>query len=180
MSNITKKDPRLLLGFMVLIFVAVYWMLTSLQSEIREMSDEVTVQARQISRISERLASVALVPEAGVDPSLVWGSAEGATAEQSMQSWLLEMTRENGQTVRQYQQGAQPLVGSKTSVEFRLEFTGALRGLASLVEEIERHRPALAISSLQIRPLPQRDQVEGSTLVATQLSVWGVTDALVE
>jgi hypothetical protein len=176
---VSGNGPRVILVVMALMFTVSLGFLTVLRSEIREKSEIVVARDEQILRITERLASFSLVDGANLDTSLVWGTTAEATAGQSMQSWLLGKVRANDQTVRQYQQGARAAVGSMSSVEFRLEFTGSLGGLAALLDEIEHHRPALAISNLQLRPLALREQRDGSTLVATQLTVWGVTDAVV-
>ena len=161
-----------------IVIAAVGFLLLQIASYRADNIDlDISIQSTQsqILRLSRALDSAEEDRTFTLSEDLPWKSIGDASAEQRLQTWALNTLQTGGQTIRQYAPVPQiPSVDAPT-VALRLEFSGSLSSLIRFVADVETHRPALAISNLQIRPLPQREQVDGVTMVGVQMVVWGVS-----
>ncbi|MDX8355269.1 GspMb/PilO family protein [Cognatiyoonia sp. IB215182] len=131
----------------------------------------------QVVRLSSRIASDPNIKPPVLQAGLVWVADDASSAEQQLQVWALGALQRHDQSIRQYQQVPQLDYIDAPTLGLRLEFSGPLEGLVAFLAELEAHRPALAVSSLQVRPLPPRLQRDELTMVNTQAVIWGLSGA---
>lgn len=169
-----KKLEQVLLIISFVILGLLVWALFGYRTVNEDLVSAIVASDAQISRAHQRLDDAPENRDFVLDSALFWRPIDGRSGEQLMQTWLLTEARKHGQTIRQYQQLQQNSAISGPNTGFRLEFSGALSGLVSFINQIEMHRPALGMTNLQIRSLPEHEQQDGATQVSSQISVWGL------
>lgn len=105
-------------------------------------------------------------------PNLIWISEPGPLTVADAQSALFDLAHERNLELRSVSNTRTSNAGSFRSYEFTLEAEADLSEATSLMIAIEEHRPAFAISDLQIRPIPMPERDGEGTRVFVRLSIW--------
>ncbi len=109
-----------------------------------------------------------------IDPALIWKDEPGPMTTAAVQRRISDLAGESGlQLTSVYSEDAQA-VGSYQRYRIRLEAETRLEELVPFLDALERSRPILRISQLQIRPVPRFDPGFQGTYVYANLTVWGL------
>lgn len=123
--------------------------------------------------LQERLEAAEVGEELAFAGEDVWAAQGGQAPEQRLQAFAIDALDRAGQTLLRYEQVTVPHATSAPTVALQLEFQGPLRGLVAVLQGVEASRPRLAVERLAVRAMGEYDQVEGETVVASQVVVWG-------
>lgn len=160
-------------GLAIATSLGILWLAQSYRTEQQAVRAALASGTALNTRLELALQAAGTPPVVILPQDLLWQAEGDRTALQKLQSYLLEEFRGNGLQVRQYQQVTAPEAGTD-AIAMRLEFSGTLEGLVAVLQETGLSRPAVAISSLQIRPLASREQTNGATAIVGQIVVWGL------
>ena len=143
----------------------------------REIQKNYVELARQVNFIHEleqrnsRLVDV--VPVATIEQDHLWNGDTSEQVYSDIQSNTLTALQENDLNLDRYRPlPIQEELGlSRASVQ--LEVNGSLFSILSYLNESHRSNPPLASDQIVIRPLAERDQIDGTTQVSAQIRMWG-------
>lgn len=129
----------------------------------------------QLNGLQSRVNDLARVNSQGIDPQLIWRQNGEDPIENQFQSWVLQRLLENEQSVFQYVQTPRVMEIDHEHIGFAVEFSGEQKGMLKFLTQVKDHRPAIAIASLQTRPVSQREQIAGQIQISTQITLWGLS-----
>lgn len=168
------RGSSILILILAFLGLAAGWQVSSYRIANQDRAQRIEVMQNLKLRLLRQHANIDGETLPTLSADVAWVPSTTVTTDQQLQSWALDALRRNDLAIRQYQQTQIDTDIDVETLSLRLEFTGPLAGLVSLISEIETHRPALGITNLHIRPLGNRDQIAGVTIVNGHITIWGI------
>jgi hypothetical protein len=164
----------------VLALVGLGLLLASEREARARLDEELAALTGRIGDLRSRLQAEGSEAQLALAEEDVWAPVGEETPERRLQAFALEGLELFGQTLLRYEQVALPHETHTPTIALQLEFTGPLDGVVGVLRRLEEARPRLAVERLTVRGLSDYEQVEGQTMVACQLLVWGFARATLD
>lgn len=139
-----------------------------------DLRDEATKLAHDEAALMASLAELrsGSIQVIGFEREDIWRADGSGSVEVRVQQALVAAAKRAELTVASF--GSGPARGDTRlpTLSYGLELSGTHEGVARLLADLERQRPALAISYLWLRQMPVNQSKPGSP-VQMRISVWG-------
>lgn len=145
--------------------------MAGLRGEAEKLAqDEVALMASLAELRSGPIEVISLEPED------IWRVDGSGSVEVRVQQALVAAAKRAELTVASFGSGARQGDTRLPTLSYDLELSGTHEGVARLLADLERQRPALALSYLWLRQMPV-DQSKPGSPVQMRISVWGFLES---
>lgn len=173
--------PKWLPGVALIAFLAagvVSVMTAQSRLSIRELRDQAVRLAQDETRLIKELEQLRLGSSqiASLDPKDLWRADANGSVEVQIQQTLVDTSKRAGLTLASFGTGAPLQDMQSPTLSYDLELAGPHESVARFMADLERQRPALAISYLWLRQMPV-DPTQPGSPVQMRISVWGFVEA---
>ena len=147
-----------------------------LQDAVR-LSQDIEQSSERIVALTERLKERPAQDGSPVLPEdLIWTAESRNEAELSLQRVILTQSEQAGLRIASYGASGGEIDAPHPNFAIEVEIEGPLGAFYDLFERLDAHRPAISVSTLQIRP--QRGARDlGDIAVRAQITLWGFWSA---
>lgn len=143
-------------------------------SERQQQVEQLTSLRRQHALFVERQVTLNVdetVVELAETDLWLGNSTSDPTGE--MQAYVLDALSGFDLEMRRFQQLPPRNEDGAQRISLRIEAAGALEDVLSFIRMGEVASPPFVVSNLTVRALSERDQIDGTTQVSAQLTLWG-------